>query len=367
MAEDDEQARETAIKAALRSGARHDLARLRADFERWLARAHPAARVLSMEIPAASGASSELFLLRLAGFEADEAVLKLAPAHSVYPVVDLGLQARCMTAAARGPAPVPRVFACETDAAAIGAAFLLMERRHGRGAPDWPSYVLEGWIRDLAPAEQEMLWWNGLEAIAAFHATPVDGLGADFHLPAPGATPLSRMLAYWQLFLARIEEEGDYPLLRQAVDYLVREQPADALATGLVWGDASLRNMLFDGLRPAALLDFEFAHLGLPAFDVVFYALMDYVMAAGFAGGAPRLPGFPGVGDTLDRYEAITGTPIRARGYLQRMSLTYNALATTRVFQRLAAQGRIPREQIAPNPPALILREVFESGRLPLD
>ena len=54
-----------------------------------------------------------------------------------------------------------------------------------------------------------------------------------------------------------------------------------------MWGDASLRNMLFDGLRPVALMDFEFAHVGLCDFDIVFYALMDPVMARGFAGGVP--------------------------------------------------------------------------------
>jgi aminoglycoside phosphotransferase (APT) family kinase protein len=313
-----------------------------------------------------------LFFVRIADapFCRDRApldtVLRLAPAYAVYPVVDLELQARCMRAAAQhSAAPVPDVYAVESDPQWFGAPFLLMQRLRGDGAPDWPSYVLEGWIHALDVSRQRQLWFNGVEAIAALHATDPRVAGIeDALLPAPGATAIDRMLGYWDRYLALVRQGGEYAPLEQAVAWLHRHRPPldDA---GLVWGDASLRNMLFAELRPSALMDFEFAHTGLRVFDIAFYAMMDHVMARGFAAGAARLPGFAGVGETLDYYESLTGRAVPSRDYLLRMALTYMSLATTRVFQRLAAQGQIDADEVARNPPLCLLQEAFSSGDLP--
>jgi len=218
----------------------------------------------------------------------------------------------------------------------------------------------------LPPADQERLWLNGVAAVAAVHATDLSASSLhDADLPAAGATPLDRMLGYWQLYLELDSRNGSYPMLETAVDYLQRARPAAVFEPALVWGDASLRNMLFDGLRPAALMDFEFAHIGIYAFDIAFYALMDYVMAEGLCEGIPRLPGISGIKDTLDYYESITGLPVPHRDYFLRMAVTYMALATTRVYQRLAIQGRFPAEAVAKNPPLRVLTEIFTTGNLP--
>ena len=124
--------------------------------------------------------------------------------------------------------------------------------------------------------------------------------------------------------------------------------------------------MLFADLSPCALLDFEFAHFGIPAFDVVFYVMMDYAMAQGFAEGSARLPGFLGLADTVAYYEAHTGRPVPAPEYLLHMAITYTSLATTRVFQRLHAQDRIPGNLVGENPPLRILRELLATGRIPV-
>jgi aminoglycoside phosphotransferase (APT) family kinase protein len=261
---------------------------------------------------------------------------------------------------------VPRVYACETDERVLGAPFLLMQRLTGRGAPDWPSYVREGWIHDLDERDREQLWVNGIEAVAAVHRTELTREACrDLTLPVSAATLLDQALGYWRRFLGFVSEGGDYPVLEAAVDWLERERPSIEFTPRLVWGDASLRNMLFDGLKPCALLDFEFAHVGIAAFDIAFYAMMDYVMAEGFAGGAPRLSGFFGVQRTLDRYEQITGWAVPEREYFLRMAVTYMSLATTRVYQRLAREGRVPPETVAANPPLAILGRILSSGTLP--
>jgi aminoglycoside phosphotransferase (APT) family kinase protein len=365
--------REHTIRAALATTAHRDPKLLCRALDGWLGQRWPGARTTGIAVPGGSGASSELFHVGISGTPfahggaSLDVVLRLAPAHAVYPVVDLGVQADCMrAAAAHGEAPVPQVYGVETDPAALGTAFLLMQKMHGRGAPDWPSYVLEGWIRELPPEQQRTLWFNAVDVIAALHRCDVATIELRHaRLPAHGQSSLDRMLAYWQRFLAMVREGGEYPVLEQAVGWLVQNRPELAADEGLVWGDASLRNMLFRDLQPAALMDFEFAHIGLRVFDIAFFALMDHIMATGFAAGAPRLPGFAGIGATLDYYESVSGRPVPARDYLLRMALTYSALATTRVFQRLAAQGRIATAEVARNPPLQMLGEAFASGNLP--
>jgi aminoglycoside phosphotransferase (APT) family kinase protein len=364
-------ANERVLRATLDTTRDRDAALVGQRLSAWLETQSPGARVVRVEPPAQSGASSELYFVeledaQLAGATAREAVLRLAPAYAVYPHVDLVAQARCMDLARRkSRAPVPHVYACETDAGVLGAPFLLMERRQGRGAPDWPSYVREGWIRDLPTADRARLWVHGLEAVIAVHRTDLRGeTVADLRLPVAGATLLEQSVAYWRRYLELVCEGGDYPALVEAVGYLERERPALDFEPRLVWGDASLRNMLFADLVPCTLLDFEFAHVGLHVFDAAFYAMMDYVMAEGFA-QTRRLDGFLGVQQTLDRYEELSGWEVPRRDYFLRMAVTYMSLATTRVFQRLAREGRVPAETVAANPPLVILARILRTGRLP--
>lgn len=343
-----------------------DSASLTRGLTAWLEEHRPGTRLLRLSAPEGSGASSELFFMDVED-EGEPArwVARLQSAYPVYPYVDLAQQAHCMAAAAQhSKAPVPMVHGVETRALpGIEAPFLLMEARQGLPAPDIPSYVTHGWLFEAGEEQQRTVWNNGVRAIAALHDT--DLAAADpipSALPTPGDTALERMLVYWEDFLALVSEDGDFPALQDSVKWLRNEAPADLEDSGLVWGDASLRNMLFAGLAPCALLDFEFAHVGIRSFDIVFYAWMDYVMAEGFAGGVPRLPGFPGVRETLELYEELSGRPVRHRDYLMRMAVTYTAVSTTRVFLRMASQGKVSTADVATNIPLVMLGE-YNSGR----
>ncbi len=360
------------LQSTLATGNSRDPAQLSQRLAPWLREHGGGGRVVEIQVPGSSGASSELFFLRLEGARfgataVDEAVLRLAPAYPVYPITDLGQQFRVMRLAAAGSPRVPGALAYEADAAVLGSAFLLMERRRGLNAPDWPSYVREGWIKQLTAPEQQRVWQGGIDAIVELHATHVPpAQRAGLQLAVPGDNALARMLAYWRRYLTLVSQFAEYPDLEAAVGYLEREQPSAVFGEGLVWGDASVRNMLFTGLAPCALLDFEFAHYGIPEFDVVFFVMMDYVMAQGFAEGSPRLPGFPGLEETLAYYEDRTGRTVAAPAYLLHMAITYTSLATTRVFQRLHARGQIPASLIGENPPLRILRELLATGRIPV-
>lgn len=360
--------RDPTLDAATRVVADRDSARLHNGLSRWLSRHWPAARLLSLQAKAAGGASSELFFLTLSGRPGappgvETLVLRAASRWPVYPVENLQVQAGCMSALRRhlpSGLQIPAVYAVETLGADTGAPFMLMQCVSGTAAPDVPSYVLEGWMVDLADSERETLWRRGIEAIAAVHATPVSTAERErFALPCAGGDALQRMLSYWSLFLAHVEQGGSYPGLRAGVAWLQAHRPDGCERDGYVWGDASLRNILFDGNEPCALLDFEFSHVGLSEFDVGFYALMDHMMAYGFAGGAPRLRGFGSMADTFDHYESLSGRTLPHRKFLLLTALTYMALSTTRVYQRLAAQQLIERHVVPGNPPLKYLEAVM--------
>lgn len=360
------------LDSAINTGGGRDADTLGLALGRWISSRWPGATLLSIADKAGSGASSELFFLRIrgrpgAGDGEETVALRLASRWPVYPVEDLRQQAACMAAIAdRLPQQytVPAVYASESHSLpGIEAPFLLMACVQGRAAPDQPSYVTEGWLYDLSDRERESLWCEGLRAIAAVHATPMNAQQRnDFALPCAGTSPIDRLLSYWDLFLDHVEMNGRYPCLRASVDWLHAHKPVDCGPEGFVWGDASLRNMLFHGSHPAVLLDFEFAHWGLRAFDVAFYPLMDYVMAQGFANGAPRLGGFGGMADSFDYYQEVSACPVAEREYFARTALTYMALSTTRVYQRLAVQGVIARADVARNPPLALLDDLM-TGR----
>jgi aminoglycoside phosphotransferase (APT) family kinase protein len=352
-----------AIRSSLETTRHRDIDDVRLRLDDWLGD-HGGGRVGHIAAPAASGASSELFLVDLegaTGVRLRRCVLRLIGDHAVYPHVDPEMQYLCQRALnERSSAPVPKALAFESDPAAIGAAFILMERAEGGGAPDWPSYVQEGWIHDLDEKSREILWRNAIAAIAQVHGSDVAGLDSRrLGLPVPGEAPLDRLVAYWRRYLDVVSGEGTYPALDHAVAWLEREKPAMPPVTRLLWGDASLRNMLFKGLEPSALLDLEFAHIGVPHFDIAFFAMMDRVMAEAY-GGVPRLTGFWGEDRTFDEYERLTGIAISHRPYFCRMAVIYMALANTRVFQRLAAEGRMPWDEVGRNPPLRFLARMFE-------
>ncbi|OCC23324.1 hypothetical protein MB02_11865 [Croceicoccus estronivorus] len=317
--------------------------------------------IAAVRTPGTSGASSEIYVVELArGPICKRCVLRLISARVAYPYVDAGQQYLSQKILAQGSAaPVPEPIAFEPDERILGAPFILMDYVEGKGAPDWPSYVKQGWIHDLDAEQRSRLWENGLNAIAQIHSADIVHCDpASLALRTGGLTALDRLVAYWRLYLDVVQQEGVYPVLEQAVSWLETAQPEMNDDPVMVWGDASLRNMLFRGLDPVAVLDLEFSHLGVAGFDVAFYVMMDRVMAEAYA-QTDRLAGFWDEEQTFDHYEKLTGRRVDHRLYFCRMAVTYMALANTRVYQRLAREGKMPQSQIAQNPPLIHLRDMF--------
>src|SRR5690606_32188017 len=118
--------------------------------------------------------------------------------------------------------------------------------------------------------------------------------------------------AYYRRYLAWAGGDRPQPLIERALDWLEAHRPADE-PTVLCWGDARIGNIIFDGTRPAAVLDWEMVTLGSPEMDLAWSIFLDRHHSEGI--GTARLEGFPGYDETVARYEALTGHRVRRLHY----------------------------------------------------
>ncbi len=151
--------------------------------------------------------------------------------------------------------PVPRVLLASSGRE-NGGGFIIMER-------------LPGTTRDAHSlgADGRSLLLDAARIAAKFHQIPA--LGA---LPASeqGLTPRERMWALVEDYYRRwTEGRAEDSLVLEAAHVWLREnlwRLSDH--TALVHGDFNLRNILLDGDRISAILDWELWHLGDPAEDL---------------------------------------------------------------------------------------------------
>lgn len=322
---------------------------------RWL-REGPAqmggAEVVDLAAPG-GGASSDLVVARLT--DGRRLVVRLDPAEPIYPDPDLGRQLRCTAAASATTAFVPPPLWYEPDPGPLGRSFLVSTFVEGEAG----TYRFERAVGALGADEQRKVWDEALAVLAAVHATPIDGTGPEDRLPGAALDPVERYLEYWDRYRAFVDDGRAYPALDAALGLLRSERPSAHAGEALVWGDARFGNILYDGLRPVAAVDFEFAHVGLPELDVAFFVHFDRISFEYFRPDE-RLAGFGDLDATFDRYEASTSRTTTARGWYELLAATYSALAVTRVMQLRAAAGHVPEELVTGHPSMRALADLLE-------
>ena len=160
---------------------------------------------------------------------------------------------------------VPRPLALETSGKVFGSPFLLVERKSGKPM---------GNMFNLPAAHDEALNADIAAKLAAIHLVPLDRLpcgidGAD--------TPASAKVLAWI-------EEGHKnwlplnmpsPVFEAAFDWLRRHAGInDEVPRTLVHGDYALHNLLFENNKVSTILDWEFAHIGNPTYDLGYFYFM---------------------------------------------------------------------------------------------
>jgi len=302
-----------------------DLATDGPKFEAWLRRQLPQAQGLRMSPlvqPQSSGFSNETLLFELEWSESGRArrealVVRIQPiGYQVFPEYDLGLQFHTMRKLAPTDVPVPKMWWLESeDTSIFGAPFYVMGQVRGRVPTDNPPYHSGGWMQEITPAEREAIWLGGFDCMARIHRLDLDAAGfGSLRRPQLGANGLDQELAYYERYWEWAHQGRRNPVIEAAHEWLVANKPAGE-PEGLVWGDARIGNMIFDGTKPVAVLDWEMVCTGSPEKDVGWAIFLDKHHSEGL--GVPRLEGFPSYEDTLAWYGERSGHTVRHAHYYQ--------------------------------------------------
>ncbi len=329
-----------------------DLEQLRVDLQQWLAQQLPEGadpQVPELSATSANGMSSETLLFEAAWTEGGQErweplVARAAPDPHDIPVFasyDMRRQYDAIRLVGElTDVPVPKVWWYEGDTSVLGAPFFVMERVDGRVPPDVMPYNFgDSWLYDASPEEQRRLQDASVEVLTRLHA--IDDAERRFGFLAfdePGATAVERHLAHtesWYRFAAEGPDGMRSPLTERGLRWLRDHLPSDPGDTVVCWGDARIGNVIYDGFRPAAVLDWEMAGLGPRELDVAWMVFAHMVfedIASVFE--LPGMPDFLRPEDVVATYEAASGV---ALGDL-RWFLVYAAVEWGVVFLRTSAR-----------------------------
>jgi aminoglycoside phosphotransferase (APT) family kinase protein len=324
-----------------------DLERDRERLAAWLATRMPDASELQvgeLRTPQNSGFSNDTLLFeatytRGGRIHHDGLVARVQPTgFQVFPEYDMGLQFRTLELLAPTDVPVPRARWLEDrDASVLGAPFYVMDQVEGRVPPDNPPYHVTGWVTEIPPEERAALWWGGIDCMARIHRLDWRAAGFGFlDRPERGETALDQQLAYYADYFRWAADGREQPTAEAAFAWLAKSRPTGE-PTVLSWGDARIGNILFRGTAPVAVLDWEMVGLGSPELDLAWQLFLDEHHSAGI--GQPRLPGFPGPGETVERYEQQTGFRVRHLHYYQVFAGFRFAVVMMRIAQQCLAYG----------------------------
>ena len=185
--------------------------------------------------------------------EESRGVLRLPPPGArIAGPADIPRQARIMAALAAQGLPVPAVMATSSDPVVDGRPFVLMKAIRG----DRVEQAIE------AGTDPVQLASAAVDVLRRLQAVPCENTGIGGEDPMPLEGEVARWT--WLMERAPAELTGLAPRLARL---LVERQPR-AQPPVLVHGDYHFGNMLFDGGRVAAVVDWEIAQIGQPLLDV---------------------------------------------------------------------------------------------------
>lgn len=319
-----------------------DLADLRRRLAAWLAeQAGGTVELGEVEVPASNGMSSETVLFDASWDGATHRlVARLAPeptAVPVFPRYDLERQARVMREArAAADVPIPEVLWSDPSGDALGTAGFVMRRVEGRVPPDVMPYNFDSWVSQATPAQRAELQSSSIDVLARLHAVerPLERF-AFLEVDQPGTTAMRRQVADQAAYYEWAREGLEVPIIERTFAWLDERWPDDEGEPVLCWGDARIGNVLYDGFRPAAVLDWEMAALAPPEVDLAWFAYLHTFfedLAATF--GVPGLPDFLRIDDVVAEYEQLSGrTPRHLHWFTVYAALRY-AIVSVRTTKR---------------------------------
>jgi len=150
--------------------------------------------------------------------------------------------------------------------------------------------------------------------------------------PALGKTAIDQNLNYYKRYLDWAARGLEQPVPEAGYAWLIENKP-EGEPEGLVWGDARIGNIIWDGTRPAAVVDWESAALGSPEMDFGWTFFLDRYHSEGL--GNVRLAGFPSREETITRYEQLTGHTLSHLHYYEVLAGFRFSCSLIRIAQQL--------------------------------
>ena len=278
------------------------------------------------------GHSNLVYLVRTGG---REYVLRRPPLGPVAPKAhDMAREYRVLQAVHPHFPEAPEAYLLCEDAAVLGSAFFLMERRRGMV------------IRDAAPAELTRLPQYArrvsegfIDCLARLHAVDVSRAGLRELGKAEGFVP--RQVRGWTERWERAKTE-ELPEMQRVARWLEDRLPPSAEAT-LVHNDYKLDNVMMHpaGEGVKAVLDWEMTTLGEPLADLgLTLCYWTWAGAAAEEEPHPALaaittqPGWYTREEFLERYARQTGRDVSRVGYYEVLGVFKLAAILQQIYYR---------------------------------
>lgn len=231
-------------------------------------------------------------------------VIRTAPAGGPRSgTADMGRQARIMRALAGTDVPVPQVRWAGDGPPWFPAPFHVTDRVPGRVFQDWGPEL---------PADPVAAYGRAADVLAAVHRVPVRRLPFG---PESARDPAEEA-AHWRRIAARTAGDALQRDLGKVYGLLVQTAPRQAPMT-FAHGDFRCGNLVYDGGRVAAVLDWEIAGLGPPLLDVAWLLL--FLDSARWYGSGVPAPD-EAAATVRDRYRRATGDPLADLDWYQALA-----------------------------------------------
>jgi aminoglycoside phosphotransferase (APT) family kinase protein len=236
----------------------------------------------------------------------------------------------------RTTVPVPPVFGYEPDSSLLGVPFFVMGKVDGRVPSDQPPYNVEGWVKDLQPQQRATMWRNFVELMVSMNQLDVD-LFPMLDRPVEGSSGLEQDVRRWIRYVPwTLGDEPPHPVIAATMTWLVDHLPSDA-PTGFAWGDARYQNVIFQDEQVAAALDWDMVSLAGGESDLAWFCVLNHNQTVSMA--VPELDGFGTRLQTVERWEALMGRPVRHWEYQLVFAAYRLAVVLVRLPKLLAAAG----------------------------
>jgi len=324
-----------------------DLGAVRPQLQAWLRARIPGGgglEVVDVRLPTGAGVANETLLVTAnLGGQEQGYVVRVGTTYHLFLGMDVAVHYKLYKVLEGEPhIPSPPLVGFEPDNSLFGEPFFVMRRVEGKVPADNPHFYKAGWVLELTADERAQLWRNTVELMSKVHKLDLAKV-AFLERPHLGRTGLEQEMNHW-IEYAKWCGGDSRPIVRQACQWLIDNMPKDPPA-GFSWGDSRPPNVIYQGVTPAALLDWDMVSLAGPECDLAWWTVMD--LKKGSRHESPRPAGLGTPRQTIALWEEFMGRKAQNLDWHLVLNALRSRLVMVRLPTMLQAQGLITAEQAA--------------------